>query len=514
MKAFLMYKNADFDPQQKLPPNEAALTQDLALHILFDAMALGDKFLLEIARKTVLTGTTDPDTIIYRQCILHDCIENGAIVRELYLIAIEALESERKSYWSYFSRHPGGVLHRSVDVLQLLVAALRRLRTVADDHAAEFGSAGFSRFFAMLREELSDDYFFAIEEHLQTLKFRDGVLISAGLGTGHKGSGYVLHQAPRGRWRWLEFIFGPKPPGHTFRLHPRDESGARALSELTDRGVNLVANALAQSVDHILSFFQMLRSELAFYIGCLNLRGRLDALEAPSCFPSPLATGGREHSFSGLYDVCLALRAATPVVGNDADADDKDLVIVTGANQGGKSTFLRSIGLAQLMMQAGMFVAANSLCCEVRERLFTHYKREEDTDMESGKLDEELGRMSEIVDNITPNSMLLLNESFAATNDREGSEIAKQITTALVEKGVKVFFVTHLYDFAHGIYERKMANALFLRAERRPDSTRTYRLTEGEPLATSYGKDLYDTVFAAELPQIVKDPEPIPACHI
>ena len=64
--------------------------------------------------------------------------------------------------------------------------------------------------------------------------------------------------------------------------------------------------------------------------------------------------------------------------------------MITGANQGGKSTFLRSVGLAQLMMQCGMFVAAESLRASVGQRLFTHYKREEDAAMESGKLDEEL----------------------------------------------------------------------------------------------------------------------------
>ncbi|EGD50050.1 DNA mismatch repair protein MutS domain protein [Thermoanaerobacter ethanolicus JW 200] len=63
--------------------------------------------------------------------------------------------------------------------------------------------------------------------------------------------------------------------------------------------------------------------------------------------------------------------------------------------------------------------------------------------MKSGKLDEELSRMSDIVDNIKPNSMVLFNESFAATNEREGSEIARQIITALIEKRIKVFFVTH-----------------------------------------------------------------------
>ena len=76
--------------------------------------------------------------------------------------------------------------------------------------------------------------------------------------------------------------------------------------------------------------------------------------------------------------------------------------------------------------------------------------------MKSGKLDEEPNRMSDIVDQITPNSMLLFSESFAATNEREGSEIARQIVCALLEKRIKVFFVTHLYEFAHGFYDKKM----------------------------------------------------------
>jgi MutS domain V len=76
--------------------------------------------------------------------------------------------------------------------------------------------------------------------------------------------------------------------------------------------------------------------------------------------------------------------------------------MITGANQGGKSTFLRSVGVAQLMMQCGMFVAAESLRASVVDGVFTHFKREEDATMERGKLDEELSRMSDIVDAITP----------------------------------------------------------------------------------------------------------------
>jgi DNA mismatch repair ATPase MutS len=499
MKAFLMHKDTDFDLQRALPPNAQALTQDLALDTLTEAMSLADKFLLDAAKTALLSSTTDLETIHYRQNVLYDCLVNAQTVRQIYQTAVDAIAGERKNYFGFLNRYPSGILHRAVDVLQAFVGTLRQLRSIADAHAENFESAGFSRFFAMLKEELTDEYFASIEQHLKTLKLREGILISAGLGQGNKASDYVLHKAERRKWNWIKQFVGPRS-AYTYTIHPRDEAGSRALGELADQGVNLVANALAQSTDHILSFFQMLQAELAFYVGCLNLRDRFEEIKQPFCFPVPTAQGSGQHSFAGLYDVCLALRMGKAVVGNSVGMDGKELTIVTGANQGGKSTFLRSIGLAQLMMQAGMFVPAESMRCEVRGRLFTHYKREEDTTMESGKLDEELARLSEIVDHITPGSMLLLNESFAATNEREGSEIARQITVALVENGVKVVFVTHLYEFARSMHASDMANAIFLRAERRADGTRTFRVIEGEPLQTSYGKDVYDTVFETARP--------------
>jgi DNA mismatch repair ATPase MutS len=93
--------------------------------------------------------------------------------------------------------------------------------------------------------------------------------------------------------------------------------------------------------------------------------------------------------------------------------------------------------------------------------------------------------------------MVLLNESFAATNEREGAEIARQIVSALLEKRVKIFVVTHLYEFARGFYRKRMANAIFLRAERQDDGTRTFKLIEREPLQTSYGADLYAQIFGS-----------------
>ena len=242
----------------------------------------------------------------------------------------------------------------------------------------------------------------------------------------------------------------------------------------------------------------MVQTELAFYVGCLNLSERLEAKGEPLCFPHAVAADQRIHAFEGLYDVCLSLSMDGRVVGNDFDASGKDLLMITGPNQGGKTTFLRSIGLAQLMMQAGMLVPARSFAANLSRRVETHFKREEDASMTSGKLDEELGRMSAIIDRLQPDGMALFNESFQSTNEREGSSIARTIVLALLEHRVKVFFVTHLYDLARRLYERGDTHMAFLRAERREDGTRTFRVVEGRPLSTSHGEDVYREVFQEE----------------
>jgi hypothetical protein len=468
----------------------------LELSTLLDSMAHGDKVLLEVANRALLCSLNDLDTILYRQDVLRDCLNNSSIVRDVYDIAVASIDRKKSGFWGWgaISNYPDAILHRSIEVLQMFVGVLRELRGIADEHADAFQSEGFCAFFAMLKRELTDDYFTILQGHLRQLKFRDGVLISAELGKGNKGDNYVLRK-PLRKESWIDRLLGEGTPSYSFHLHPRDESGARSLSELNDRGINLVANALAQSTEHILSFFTMLRTELAFYVSCLHLYEDLERKGVPLAFPIPVASGERRHSFNGLCDPCLALRQQQAVVSNDVNADSKDLVIITGANQGGKSTFLRSMGVSQLMMQCGMFVPAESFSLNICQALFTHYKRKEDTTMKSGKFDEELSRMSEIVDKLTPDSMILFSESFAATNDREGSEIAKQIVCALLEKRIKIFFVTHLYEFAHDLYKQEMANAIFLRAERRSDGERTFKVVEGEPLQTSYGEDLYHKIF-------------------
>jgi DNA mismatch repair ATPase MutS len=496
MKAFLMHKNKDLDINQKLPSNEQALTQDLELNILFNAMAAEDRFLFEVAKKTILAGSNNEiETIKYRQNILKDCLKNPAIVREIYQIPIESIESKKKYWYGFFGTEPSGILYNAIKTMQVYIDFLKKLKNISDKYADKFTSDGFKKFFSTIKKELDDEYITSVQNQLKELEFRKGTLISADLGKGNTGVNYILRKPKDKNQSWIKQVFTQKHPVYTFHISERDDSGAKTLLELVNRGVNLAANSLAQSVDHIESFFEMLRVELAFYIGCLNLYEKLTQIEAPVSFPVPEDTNERRHSFKGLYDVCLTLTRKQKIVSNNLNAESKEAFIITGANEGGKTVFLRSIGLAQLMMQCGMFVAAESFNTNICSGIFTHYKRKEDPSMKSGKLDEELSRMNEIVNNIKANSIILFNESFAATNERDGSEIARQIIYALLEKRIKVFFVTHLCEFAQSFHDKNTGIAIFLRAERKPDGKRTFKIIEGKPLDTSYGKDLYNGIF-------------------
>ena len=91
---------------------------------------------------------------------------------------------------------------------------------------------------------------------------------------------------------------------------------------------------------------------------------------------------------------------------------------------------------------------------------------------------------------------MLFNESFASTNEREGSEIGREITEALVESGVEVVSVSHLHMFAASFHGQ--AGVEFLRAERLPSGERTFRLIPGEPEETAYGEDIYRRIFEGQ----------------
>jgi DNA mismatch repair protein MutS len=112
-------------------------------------MAQGDQFLLEVARRVVLSGSDELDIILYRQEILKDCLKHPDIIRQIYSIPLEFLERKRKEWLWISPRHagPSSILSGAQRMLEVSLYLLQRLRQIADEHAGAFASrasAGFS----------------------------------------------------------------------------------------------------------------------------------------------------------------------------------------------------------------------------------------------------------------------------------------------------------------------------------------------------------------------------------
>ncbi|XVQ15539.1 MutS-related protein [Spirillospora sp. CA-255316] len=480
------------EPQQALPDE---VIDDLRLEHLWTAMARGDERLFAVARSVTSAPLTDPSAIAHRQEVLDDCLRNASSVRALYELAGEAVSAEEKIFWTGAAGRPQGLLNRSLRLLELFCDHLRRLRAFAarQEQGQGFRSAGFTRLFASIRAETAEDYLRTAETLIEQLGFEHGIIVSARLGPGNMSTGFRLHEPP-GK--------GRSPSTRRFRkssliytVPAEHEDSWRAMAAFRDLILADVAGATAESAMHVRDFFRALRDELGFYVGCLNLAEALSGAGLPICVPEPQAPANAALSARGLYEPCLALSLGGAVVDNDLDADGAGLIMVTGTNRGGKTTFLRSVGLAQLMMQSGMIVGARRFAASPADGVFTHFKREEDRSMEHGKLEEELVRMSAVVDRLRPGALVLCNESFVSTNEREGSAIAAEILRGFADVGVRVVFVTHLYALADRLHTDPPVRSLFLTTGRDAEGEPTFRLAPGAPSRSAHAMDLYARVF-------------------
>lgn len=487
-----MFRDHDFDENASAPPLSDDLVHDLDLETLFAAMGQGDPLVRGVSRIGILCPVSNSEQVTYRQEVLTDCIANAGVVRELYELASSVFREKRQLFWYYRRNSPTSIMAQTPQMISMYVRYLKEFRGIVDQHGEGFTSQGWTTLFTSIREELGDDYFALIDEMLKSLRFKDGELFSARLGFAAHGVDYVLRDPSRARPSFVERLGVGGRKSYSFEIAPRDEAGAEFLERIRAKGLSGAANALAQAADHMSSFFARLQIELAFYVGCINLHRVLSDKGETLCMPHVQTWSPARLDFSGLYDPCLSLRRSEKVVGNTANCDNARLVVVTGANSGGKSTFLRSLSTAYLMMSAGLFVAAESFAASMVKAVFTHFMREEDPSMSSGKLDEELSRMSVIADHLGPHCVVAFNESFSATNEREGTEIARQVLAAVLDSDVRAIVVTHLSELAEYFYECESDTTAFLRAMRGGAGGELYRLEPGPPLDTGFGLDVYE----------------------
>jgi len=502
----LLHPDRDLDLEVVLAQHSEAVSDDLGLDVLLDRMADGDHRIRAACRTVLLSGLRDVDAVRYRQAVVADVLRAPEVFAQLYEVLGAGLDLAKRSYSGLFRDAPDAVVRRAVERLKVYTDVLRRLRQATAPIRPRMRSEGVTGLFELFATQLDEPYLREVEAQLEELTFPRGVLFGARLGRGAVGTGFELKRPrPQG---WLSRSLDRS--GASFELADRDDDGIESLGRLRDQALAEVSAVLSQASDDIEVFLRQLADELAVLVGVVRLHEALSAKGEPTCFPEvvgpPDEAQGAEHAATsapsltarGLYDPALSLQLTTPAVGNDLDADGALLVLITGANQGGKSTLLRSIGTAQLLLQAGLFVPATTFLGSMGGQVFTHFGREEDQELRRGKLEEELNRMRAIAERIRPGDLLLANESFAATNEREGSELARQVFRAYLDLRVRVVVVTHLYDLAASLHHTERARGVFLRAQREEDGERTFRIEPGAPLPTSYGQDLYRRIFGDE----------------
>jgi len=489
-----------------LPEPDPDLVLDLELERLFAAMAGGDERVAGVVRRVLPLGVRggpafeDPPTveaIRYRQSAVADALAAPATVAALYRLAADAVDAERR-VWGGALRNAELVLRRSLEVLGGLLDALGATRDLLGSERERLGSAAFRGLADRLADEI-DDAFLA-EARTQLARLADPDLVAtSGLGPGNRASGFVLRRAGDSRARLRDRIRPDGGRGLTVDVTLHDQNAMNALGELRAAAVAPVAGVVAESAAHLIAFFERLRDETAFLVGCANLDSALGAAGLARVMPEPLAPTETGIRAEAIVDPCLALAVRGLVSGNAVDTVGCPLTVVTGANGGGKSTLLRAIGIATLLLSAGMPVPAAEFASCVPDGVLVHFPRGESGRDDEGRLDAELHRLRALVGRVRPGTLVLLNEPLSNVNERDGSAIAGELVRGLIAGGAEVWLVTHHHELAASLHATPPAPTRFLRAARGEGGSRPYLVTPAPPLVTSFGTDLWAGEVEARL---------------
>lgn len=501
MNAYLLYSQREWVNAGRYS-DDRTIIQDLGLKTLFSASAKeietedgkiklvreADPFLEDTMKKVMMIPLKTEEEILYRQEVLKDCYRDEGFIYELYELSAQILRD-----WDKLGRKVSGKagmpssrnLVTKIHVLQLFVDSLKSIKGLLAKHQEKLRSGGFTALRERLQTEFSDQLqknlerilrdvaFYANEnEHEETVSTyvrmvnKPKMVLGCRIGDGLKPDDFRLDSLATEMRKFRSPNSALGRAQDYFSSLSTASFSVRKGSVLREQADSLeyelvcyIISCCEPFFDSLSTFFDQLHFQAAFYRGAVNLRHYMERFDVHRCFPGVCEQ--ENLRFADLKELVMAIEQRTKPIGNTCLIDDKLLLIVTGANQGGKSTFLRSVGIAQIMMQCGLPVAAESFESGIFPSFFTHFTRREDSEMNSGRLNEELKRMSQIVDRLEGDSMVLLNESFASTTEKEGSVIAYDITRALIEAGVKVLTVTHLLSFAQRVYgECRKAEAI------------------------------------------------------
>ncbi|MDX6740097.1 MutS-related protein [Actinocorallia sp. A-T 12471] len=226
--------------------------------------------------------------------------------------------------------------------------------------------------------------------------------------------------------------------------------------------------------------------DLRFCLGYLDVLAPLRDAGLPVCYPDVSVTD-RTFEAHDLYDLALAVERSGRVVPNDVTAGPGErVIVVSGPNQGGKTTLSRAFGQLHHLAGLGCPVPARRARVFLPDRVLTHYERAESLANPASRLQEEQARLRALLAEATGDSVVVLNEIFMSTTSSDALALSRPLLDTLLDRGVLCLWVTFLDELS-----RAHPSVVSMVAETEgEDARRTYRIVRGVADGQSHARTL------------------------
>ena len=465
--------------------------------------------------------TTNPKVIEHRMAVFSDMLEFPQIaitLNKLIPILTDIMELRRLE--ADFGDNTESYLE-SITEIELYIASISTLHEGFADISDDLKSDAFKALAKRINDLVCSDYYSELNKKLSELtnRVRDiksvtiGVNLDAQLRPSSAGvlsinpesfrSGDVLDKI-------LHLNFKDDEYTCIANLVPfnkkQSENQRTALSLAFNSAINDVYKQSLRSWKKIVQSFVLentdfllnLMPEIEFLVKGTALLRSLKEKGLALCKPE-IVTGKNIFVANEIYNPCVALKVDDEIITNDIEfKDDVMIFVLTGPNRGGKSVITCAIGLAQAMLQLGMFVPATSATISLADGIYTHFPTGADDTIDKGRLGEECARLRDIFEDVTKDSLVLLDESLSSTGSYEASYIAAEVLAGFSKIGCRCLFSTHLHELAAEIDNINARTApdggmkidsLVAGIE---DGKRSFKIYRMKPDGKSYARDIAD----------------------
>ena len=488
-------------------------------------------------REIFLQLCTDPAVIAYRQDILHDLWCNPDFTAHLEALLPELNTLDTAPMVADRRRSALQEITWRLGELEHLVSCVTGLGTVFAQMGDRVRAAGWralrDRIMQTARDAVYQQLTRELPDMVRTVRAKVSVTIGVNLDGQLRPVAATLLSVNEQKFTastFLDRLLGRrgeefKSPGPLHMVpdleHGRGPSGNRERSRDTNplmvplfRDVAQVLDTVCQPIARALrqynalhsGFLATLHGDLAFYLAAVRLMDRLRSHGLPVCRPDIAPMTERVCTLRDAYNLNLALHQiahahdTASIVTNDVSMGEEGRIgILTGPNQGGKTTYTQMVGLCQLLGQTGLWVPAAQARLSPVDNIYTHYPVEEQLARGTGRFGDEAQRLSQIFARGTRHSLVLLNESLASTNPGESLYIAQDIIRILRRLGARAIFATHLHELAADVAtlnasttgESRIVSLVASWTDGGGDGQRhSYKIVPGPPLGRSYAREI------------------------